>query len=180
MEHYPCGIAQEVLQAERDPETAILQAMPLEAKSYVSRTSYGEVDDDQSYGPHLLEREKKFLPCTARESFCTEETLLHVSGPAPGRAVGAATQPGAHQTSNWAHLASISFLRAQSSQACALTPQRRRLGRQAPDHLGLGEPRVLVLWPAHFGRQWYRYCSASSSSCRPPLSYFTACCRPEM
>ncbi|CAE7376137.1 unnamed protein product [Symbiodinium necroappetens] len=57
--------------------------------------------------------------------------------------------------------------------ACALTPQRRRLGRQAPDHLGIGEPRVLVLWPAYFGRQWYRYCSAStcSSSRRPPLSY---------
>ncbi|CAE7034736.1 unnamed protein product [Symbiodinium sp. CCMP2592] len=53
----PATHMMEVLQAERDPETAILQ-----------------VDDDQSYGPHLL------------------ETLLHVSGPAPGRAVGAATQ----------------------------------------------------------------------------------------
>eukprot|EP00435_Cladocopium_sp_Y103_P017905 s1626_g4.t1 len=47
----------EVLKAERDPETAILQ-----------------VDDDQRYGPLLL------------------ESLLRAMGPAPGRAIGAATQ----------------------------------------------------------------------------------------
>eukprot|EP00434_Breviolum_minutum_P038638 symbB.v1.2.034284.t2/scaffold4397.1/size40204/4 len=48
---------QEVLKAEPDPETGILQ-----------------VDDDQRYGPLLL------------------ESLLRGMGPAPGRAIGAATQ----------------------------------------------------------------------------------------
>ena len=61
-----------------------------------ARASHGEVDDDQSYGPHLLEGQSSSAAVTTtRDWFCAEETLLHVSGPAPGRAVGAATQPGA-------------------------------------------------------------------------------------